>query len=109
MLISPWLGDSLYPNAYKCMPVSARVTAASGPDQPYEIFRSSSSCKKFPSPTNGFLYCRADYCIIRCKDGFQFDSEPANGYLCHPTGVWTAVPPEESVPWPNCTLKGTAD
>nr|XP_048725936.1 uncharacterized protein LOC125645055 [Caretta caretta] len=64
-----------------------------------------SACKKFPSPTNGFLYCRADYCIIRCKDGFQFDSEPANGYLCHPTGVWTAVPPEESVPWPNCTLK----
>ncbi|XP_064419278.1 uncharacterized protein LOC106706530 [Latimeria chalumnae] len=70
---------------------------------PWQV--SSSVCKKFPNPTNGFTYCRTDYCVVRCNEGFQFEEEPANGYFCHPLGIWTTVPLGKNVPWPNCTTK----
>lgn len=70
---------------------------------PWQVL--TSDCVKFPSPTNGLAYCRTDYCVVRCNDGFQFEKLPADGYFCHPHGVWSSVPPGKNVPWPNCTQK----
>ncbi|KAH7941676.1 hypothetical protein HPB49_016034 [Dermacentor silvarum] len=70
-----------------------------------------SQCSFHPAPLNGALACDDQYygqfCQPFCNDRFEFLSEPADAYICDNSLQWKTMPPNMTVPWPDCAAKSS--
>ncbi|CAH1241807.1 SVEP1 [Branchiostoma lanceolatum] len=65
-----------------------------------------SKCPMWNPPKNGALACDrflfGQFCIVFCNQEFEFDSQPAQLYVCGASGLWTTTSTKSSVRWPDC-------
>ncbi|XP_078661373.1 uncharacterized protein LOC144905536 [Branchiostoma floridae x Branchiostoma belcheri] len=57
-------------------------------------------------PKNGALACDrwlfGQFCMVFCYQEFEFDSQPAQLYICGASGLWSTTSTKTSVRWPDC-------